>query len=252
MKKIINNFLAFINRHVQTEKKYWINRKFSGKHLLKNIEKTDHQTYERLKSFRESEHQIGRYINMKKIFEEINQDNISGDVVEFGTWQGDGMCILDKAICKFTKKKIIGIDSFEGLPHNSTIWHKGTFNDTNIKIVEKKLEINLNNFKKFKLIKGWFNEKKVADELYEYTNDLCVIHFDADLGKSTLDIFKIIEPYLKKVDHPVYFLFDDWGIHPNEIPEAFNTWYKEFSSKVEFKLILHSNTNLTRYYKLEF
>ena len=51
MKKIINNTLAFINRHVQAEKEYWINRKFSGKHLLKNIEETDHKTYERLKNF---------------------------------------------------------------------------------------------------------------------------------------------------------------------------------------------------------
>ena len=42
------------------------------------------------------EHQIGRAINMKKIINEINKNNLSGDVIEFGTYKGLGLCILNQ------------------------------------------------------------------------------------------------------------------------------------------------------------
>ena len=41
--------------------------------------------------------------------------------MEFGTWQGQGLRLFDLALNKKIKKKMIGIDSFEGLPESSTI-----------------------------------------------------------------------------------------------------------------------------------
>ena len=194
---------------------------------------------------------VGRYLNMKDIVNEIKKDNIEGDIVEFGTWQGLGLLILNLCF-GYHKRKLIGIDSFEGLPETSTIWNKGAFNDTTLNLALQNISINALNKESFKLIKGWFNDKYVSEALYKETNNICLIHFDADLGSSTTQALKIIEPYLKNRSNPIYFLFDDWGCHQDEVPEAFLGWLTTAQNTFNFKAYKMSTTRLTRYYKIVF
>ncbi len=81
---------------------------------------------------KEIEHQIGRLKNFKKIVSEMKQNNIKGDIIEFGTWQGFSLLWLSYFIERqaLFSKKIIGIDSFEGLPNTKGIFAKGAFSDT--------------------------------------------------------------------------------------------------------------------------
>lgn len=62
--------------------------------ILSNISLCTKDFYETNKSVIEIEHQVGRYLNMRTICEEIIANRIEGDVVEFGTWQGLGLILF--------------------------------------------------------------------------------------------------------------------------------------------------------------
>jgi len=257
MVKILKKFIPkqindFFKRHYYTEKSHWLKIRYSGQNLQKNIINVDQEKYENLKFFDEAEHQIGRFLNIKRVLQTVQDFNIKGDLVEFGTFQGESLKLFDLALNKKIKKKMVGIDSFEGLPESSTIWVKRTFANTCFELVSKELKSQIKNFSDIELIKGWFNDPLVAKKLYEKVQDIAIVHFDADLGSSTLDALKIIEPYFKNRKQPIYFLFDDWGCHPNEVPEAFNKWLNNAKPKFKIKEKIIFFTNLTRYYEITF
>lgn len=230
IKKIVNK----IRRNYLNKK--WKNRDFVIKNVWSNFEK-----YDKYKDIREAEHQIGRSLNMVKIADEIYRKDIPGDVIEFGTYQGLGLALLRLSFND--KRDFIGIDSFEGLPESSTIWEKGGFNDTTENEVSEWLrKIDKN----FILIKSWFSEEKKKKAFQVLVKDICLVHFDADLGSSTTEALSWIEPYLNK-GHPIYFLFDDWGCHPDEVPDAFYDWLGKHKDIKAEKLY---TTALTRYYRI--
>ena len=99
-KRIIANLFVLFKRHIEFEKIFWINRKFSGIHLKKNLENATIGTYKKYKHAREAEHQIGRFLNIKKVLSEVEKLSLEGDIVEFGTWEGQGLIIFDMAIQK--------------------------------------------------------------------------------------------------------------------------------------------------------
>lgn len=252
-KKIFpNSIKSLIKRHLNVEYDFWISKKYSGLKFENHIAAADEKTYQKLKFNREAEHQIGRFLNMKKILKRVQELDLTGDVVEFGTWQGKGMRLFDLASGTKFKKKLVGIDSFEGLPESSTIWDKGAFSNTNFELVEQTLTEKTINFSAIKLIKGWFTDPNVAKVLYDTVDDIAIVHLDADLGSSTLQALALLEPYFLKREQPMYLLFDDWGCHPNEVPDAFNSWFSEVQSKRSIKAKMVSYTNLTRYYELSF
>ncbi len=202
----------------------------------------------------EIEHQVGRYLHMQHICNEIILKGYSGDIVEFGTWRGLGLIFFGDLFGKDSqKRKFIGIDSFEGLPISSGGWKQGTFNNTSMELARSNIE---KYFQKtpihFELIKGWFNDAKVKEQLTGLTNDIILVHFDADLGVSTSDALKLITPYLLKRHKPIYFLFDDWGCHPDEVPDAFYRWLESAQTTIKFKAKKLSSTRFTRYYRLDF
>lgn len=91
---------------------------------------------------RELEHQIGRIKNTEKIFQFVRDNNIKGDIIEFGVYQGAFLIWLSKLRSKYdmNDRKIIGVDCFCGLPDSSGPWTKGVFRDTNIDIVNNNLK----------------------------------------------------------------------------------------------------------------
>ena len=244
--------IEFIGRHREAELAWRVNRRFSGTSGLDQVVDAQFSDYERLRRFREAEHQIGRFLNMKKVFAEVNNLGLSGDVVEFGSWRGYGLVLLDQAIGVKTCRHLVGIDSFEGLPDSSTIRTKQALKETSINAVDKFVSSRLANFERHCLIKGWFNESRVKNELLANVKSVSVVHFDADLGSSTSEALRLIEPYLKDRMEPIFFLFDDWGCHPDEVPDAFNNWAKLSAKKFGFQIERVASTNLTRYLKLVF
>ena len=188
--------------------------------------------YELNKHVTEIEHQVGRFLNMCKIVNQIIPRN-KETIIEFGTYQGLSMLLLDLAftlrsasINSNSNYYFVGIDTFQGLPESSSIWTKGQFNDTSINICEKNIRKWINPVSKFELISGRFNDSNVSERLSQYSN-ISIFHFDADLGSSTKEALEVVHSLLQKKQSYVYFLFDDWGCHPDEVPDAFYNWYLE-------------------------
>jgi hypothetical protein len=180
------------------------------------------------------------------------KNNVNGDIIEFGTWQGLGLTYFARLLhSKNLERKLIGIDSFEGLPHSTNFWKKGDFSNTEINYVINNI---LNNSKlkseNLFLIKGWFNDINVKNKLNEISDTIALVHFDADIYSSSLEALLLIEPYIFKNNNIIYFLFDDWGCHQNEVPDAFFFWLENFRKNQNFKLEKIATTKLTRYYKL--
>jgi len=192
---------------------------------------------------------------MQKVCDDIISHKIKGNIVEFGTWQGLGLIFLSRCLKNYSSRlKLIGIDSFEGLPETSTVWKKGDFCNTTKQLAERNIfnEIKNKEHLSFHLIKGWFDDELVQKELIQNCDSISLVHFDADLGSSTLTALKMVEPYLIDREQPIYFLFDDWGCDPNEVPDAFHGWYESAKAKYQMKAEKVLTTKLTRYYKVTF
>ncbi len=233
-----------------------VNLNFSSQeYLVGSINQFDQDLYNQLSGFPEAEHQIGRYLNMRSVAEEIKANSISGDVLEFGTFQGTGLILLTYGFGHdVIDRKFIGIDSFEGLPETSTIWAKETFSDTSFDLVKTNLErwcLGTKN-RQISLIKAWFKDPCIPLILERLVNNVSLVHFDADLGSSTLTALKIVEAYLIHRRDPMYFLFDDWGCHPDEVPDAFLSWLEGAKATYGISATKICSTKLTRYYRITF
>lgn len=211
--------------------------------------------YESNKHITEIEHQVGRFINMCRIINQIPPKN-KETIVEFGTYRGLSILLLDlafnlrshsiKSNCNF-----VGIDTFQGLPESSSIWTKGQFDNTSINICEKNIRKWINPESKFELIPGRFYESNVSERLSQYSN-ISIFHFDADLGSSTKEALQVVQQLLRKKQSHVYFLFDDWGCHPDEVPDAFYNWYLENQNDLNLSATKILSTKYSRYYRIDF
>ena len=113
--------------------------------------------------------------------------------LEFGVASGKSI----NYISGFTKEKVYGFDSFEGLPED---WRegygKGKFSsDGNLPAVNENVV----------LIKGWFNETLPAF-IREQNKKVSFIHVDCDLYSSTKYIFDTLKPYM---DTDCVVIFDE-------------------------------------------
>jgi hypothetical protein len=227
----------------------WSNQDF----ILANVDRPQILEIGQFKNIQEAEHQVERFRNIKAIVREVNECQVPGDIVEFGTWQGLGLLLFNLALGDNSyNRKLIGLDSFEGLPENSNGWQKGEFSDTSLLSAKQNLTSHISNGQKFHLIKGWFGSRQVVEEFNSSVDAISIVHFDADLGSSTTTALQMIERYLSGRKMPIYFLFDDWGCHPDEIPEAFNLWLERASIQYRLKAEKISSTRFTRYYRIVF
>ncbi len=113
--------------------------------------------------------------------------------LEFGVASGSTI----NYISQFTKDKVYGFDSFEGLPEK---WRdgfdKGAFNmDGNMPQVNENVE----------LIKGWFNETLV-DFIKTHNKKVSFIHIDCDLYSSTKYVLDTLKDYM---DESCVVAFDE-------------------------------------------
>ena len=130
-----------------------------------------------------------------------------------------------------------------------SVWVKGEFDNTSMNEVKSNLQKF--NCRDVSLLKGVFSDKKIKQELTNITDHISIVHIDCDLRDSAYDALELIKSYLNQKKN-MFILFDDWGVHQNEIPDAFYKWIGENQSKMNFKLEKLYTTHNTRYYKLSF
>ena len=200
---------------------------------------------------KEVEHQVGRFRNMVDCASLANSEGVQGGILEFGTWQGLGLVLLANAFQDSNPQRLfVGVDRFMGLPESSTVWRQGQFADTSLALAKDFIASRAPAGTIFHLVQGDFGDPRVDSEIRHHLPDLAVVHFDADLGSSTRAALCSLDYYLAERQEPIYFLFDDWGIHPDEVPDAFWEWHTQTEVGRRFVLEKLSTTRYTRYLRL--
>ena len=164
------------------------------------------------------------------------------------------MIALERAFSResYSNLTYVGVDTFKGLPESSTIWQKGYFSDTTYDQCHSNSCRNMGPKAEIKLIQSNFVDLS-NNITFNQLNNIRVFHFDADLGNSTKEALEIAESYLKKTkpNSALYFLFDDWGCHPEEVPDTFYEWLENFNKSSTADFIKVASTNFTRYYRVD-
>lgn len=131
-------------------------------------------------------------------FSQIINQNISGDVVEFGCYVGTTSVHLQK-LCIQSNKTLYVYDSFEGLPEKSNKDESPAGIDFKKgELFASKKEL-IKNFKKANLplpviYKGWFNQVTPKD----IPVNISFAFLDGDFYSSIFDSLKVVVPNMQK------------------------------------------------------
>lgn len=174
---------------------------------------------------------IKKIPNLKKnplayVFEDMKLKHKKNTLwLEFGVHSGKTI----NFISQFTKDKVYGFDSFEGLPEKwrdgfekGAFDRKGTFPDVNPNVV---------------LIKGWFKDTLPVFMKQHKGKKISFLHLDADLYSSTKLVFDHLKDHL---DQDCVIVFDELVNYdgfdgPKGELKAFYEFLKE--NKVDYEWI---------------
>jgi len=133
------------------------------------------------------------------------ENNIEGDVVEFGCYVGESSKFLTKTILELnSNKKVYVYDSFEGLPDLSKWEENSGWRPRTLKTTEEVLIANFkqNNLPVPDITKGWF--KDIPD--YRIPEKIAFAFLDGDFYDSIYD--SLVKVYDKVVDGGYIFFHD--------------------------------------------
>lgn len=157
----------------------------------------------------------------------VDYELVEGDIFEFGVYTGRSLALLSyyhelnrQSIHSIPfERKIIGFDSFEGLPSsdNHPRWKEKLFsiNHSYHPLIEKGVKVNkqliINLFKECNLPDPHLEVGKFQDTLKNTINKkykkAALIHIDCDLYESTKTVLFGISSILQE---GTILLFDDW------------------------------------------
>lgn len=138
-----------------------------------------------------------------------------GDYLEFGVYNGMSMSIAYAAIqaAGLTHTRLIGFDSFEGMPHGDDQDDAGVFTGGQLYFDEASARANMRrngvDLDRVTLIKGWFDDTlndATIDRLGLERTSLVMI--DCVIYPSTVAVLRFIEPL---IGDSAVLIFDDWA-----------------------------------------
>jgi hypothetical protein len=144
-----------------------------------------------------------------RLLTDIRDQNIQGDIVEFGIYQGWWINFLYKTSAELGfDRRIYGFDSFEGLSdpdpkHDLAFWKKGQY-ACSLEKVSKNVQTALR--PRLKLVKGFF-EKSLRGADAQVAGNFCYARIDCDIYQPALDCLNYLGPRL--ADGAI-LVFDDW------------------------------------------
>jgi len=148
------------------------------------------------------------------LIDKIGKDKI-GDYIEFGVCHGTSMNCMNEVLreLNLNKVRLIGFDSFEGLPEvvekdDTEVWHKGQFKteieETKYFLTKKGIDWN-----KTFLVQGWFSDTLTRETVTKYNiQKASLIMVDCDMYSSAKEALTFCKPLI--LDTAV-LIFDDWN-----------------------------------------
>jgi hypothetical protein len=138
-----------------------------------------------------------------------------GDYLEFGVYNGSSMSVAYAAIeaAGLTGSRLIGFDSFEGMPHGDQQDDAGVFNGGQLYFDEASARANMRrngvDLGRVTLVKGWYddtlNDATVARLGLKRTS---LVMIDCVIYPSTVAVLRFIEPL---IGDSAVLIFDDWA-----------------------------------------
>jgi hypothetical protein len=175
---------------------------------------------------------LSRFLTVYEILKEIQ--NVPGDIVELGSWQGANLIGMAKALRHLnpnSTKSIYSFDSFEGLtkPALEDNFNEDLRGKYRGDFAKLSAAISLYNFESQVFLQGGMIEDTVPDFAKENSNaSLSLIYYDADFFAPAETMFEYLAPMLSVGG---IILLDEYG---------FPEWPGETKSADKF-LSLHKN-----------
>ena len=141
-------------------------------------------------------HNLNKFIQIYKIWNNIKLDSIQGDYIEFGIFKGKSLYHSVKTAKKINAEKNItfwGLDSFEGFPVENHEFYKAK----NFKASKSKVKKSFNKYKNVKIIDGYFEDTLSSDELQNIEN-ISFAFIDCDIYESAQVAFNFIKSKMTK------------------------------------------------------
>lgn len=149
----------------------------------------------------------GLFLGSKSLFKilkcfeiliEIKQKKIKGDIIEFGTWNGNNLLMIKKMVDYLgLKKKVFGFDNFKGMPNaDNKNFFKG----------DKKLILYIKSFFNLENIKIFEDDIMNLSKHKKKFGKLSFVYIDCDLYSTTKKILEICE---NKVSKGGFIVFDE-------------------------------------------
>ena len=197
-----------------------------------------------------------RYEMCQRCVRYINYEMVPGDIVEFGVYTGRSLAMFAHTQERYTKevihacdlkRKLIGLDSFEGLPTDfdgHPRWRKGMFamNHSRHPTLSVGDAVTADSvfglfsalsLPKPEIITGDYDSDAVRENLSAVSSAVALVHIDCDLYESTLTALKLIED---KLQEGCIMMFDDWFNYKGNSSKGEQKAVKEWISESQWKL----------------
>jgi len=161
---------------------------------------------------------IKRLDNIRELLEDVIDKGVPGDFLEAGVWRGGALVyargVLDCYGCR--NRKVIGCDSFQGLPPPDTSKYPLDEGDTlhtvtYLAVSQEEVKNNLVRFGLYdpetvKFVPGFFSESLRGPLPF---TQLAVLRLDGDMYSSTIET---LDALYDKVSPGGYVIIDDYAL----------------------------------------
>ena len=149
----------------------------------------------------------GRLERIAKCLQKIKDRSDEDVILEFGVFEGYSISEMLKFLtANNMSNKVIGFDSFQGLPKDEGVWGKGQFSSTYEITIENIKEVV--STKNLTMIKGFFSESLTPELKIQCALDKAsLIHVDSDLYESCCQVLGFCKDLLKS---GTFIIFDEW------------------------------------------
>jgi hypothetical protein len=165
----------------------------------------------RARGFEEVPRLATRYAIFDHVAEPLAEKRVL--YVEFGVYRGESIRYWSKLLTH-AESRLIGFDSFEGLPEN---WCEGSEEGT----FSTNGQLPVLSDQRISFVKGWFDQTLPGHEFPDA--DRLVIHLDADLYSSTRTVLRHLH---KRIVPGTIMIFDEFSDRNHEL-RAFAEYLRE-------------------------
>ena len=181
-------------------------------------------------------HNLEKFIQIKKIWFNINLDSVKGDYIEFGIFKGKSLYHSVKVAQKLKLYNDItfwGLDSFQGFP----VENHDFYISENFKTSKKTVENFFLKYKNIKIIEGFFNQSLSTEQLQNIQN-ISFAFVDCDIYESSEEVFQYLN---KRISKGGFIMIDDFTSIDKNGNYIAKSFFDNFSNRDFILFDIYSN-----------